>query len=489
MKKALFKFIAIIALFSLLFTSCKEKGTPLIVWRSITDQMVNPYGAYLYVRAKPDSLVFKGIHVLKIWSQIYDIRDTIILHSAGVVYSPDNPLPDLRESPKAFFVKDTNFVITDSLYDYYTVIDNLELDKGYYVRSFIIYSTTGGHVDTAYNQIVKRFSTSRPEDIWFVKQNLTAADARTEAVSFVINNTAYIGLGKNGLRLLRDFWKYLPDQDQWESVSQLPGAARYKAVAFVLNDTVYVGSGLIDLNDTLSFVGDFWKSYSLNFWQQIDYIDSSAERYDAIGFGALYNNQLVGFVALGKSYGIRDDIYMYNPGADADSSLYGAWFNIGNFPTESYGAAVVVYPNKEMVLVAAGKNDRGYVNKFYKYIPTTGEISEFTNDSFPGPPRYNAVVAFVKFTRDGDTHEMFYYGTGQNDTAYFNDWYAYDLTQDKWYVKSYIHQDFIVGPPRAGAVSFAIDKGVVQYGLSQRVFVYGGYTGDAYLNDVWEYLP
>ena len=84
---------------------------------------------------------------------------------------------------------------------------------------------------------------------------------------------------------------------------------------------------------------------------------------------------------------------------------------------------------------------------------------------------------------------MFYYGTGKNDTTYFNDWYAYDLNQEIWYKKSPIHEDFIIGSPRAGAVCFAVKKDQVQYGLNIRIFVLTGFNGDAYLNDVWEYLP
>ncbi len=491
MKKLFLIIFSLLLTLNLFFFSCKQQGNPYIVWRKITNQMINSYGGFTFFRADPDSTLYSGIHTAQILAKIYGINDTVAIIAYGHVFSIDNPQPTLRESSAdtRAVIKHDSIVLTASDTDF-VFIDTLEglvLDTSYYVRSFVIIRNLGGAIDTAYNQIISQFHTARPQDIWFVKRPFTMADARTEAVAFVINNKAYFGTGKNGLRLLNDFWHYDQNTDTWTNVANLPGPGRYKASAFVINDTAYVGLGLISMTDSTQFVGDFWKTYSMQFWQQIDSIDPTAERYDAVGFSAIYNHELKGFIAFGRSYGVRSDIYMYDPLLDVDSTLHGAWVNMGDIYPERYGAVAVTPPDKSFVVLGGGKNFSGYLSDFYIYYPTTG--TKIKLEDFPGPPRYDGVGAYVQFNRGGTTHEMFYYGTGQNDTVYYNDWYAYDLTQDRWYVKSYIHEDFIVGKPRSGAVSFVVTKAEVEYGLNIRVFVMTGYDGHNYLNDVWEYLP
>ena len=62
--------------------------------------------------------------------------------------------------------------------------------------------------------------------------------ARSEAVSFVINNLAYIGTGWDGLNTrFTDFWKYDPVGNVWSQVTSMPDStARSSAVAFAANN-------------------------------------------------------------------------------------------------------------------------------------------------------------------------------------------------------------------------------------------------------------
>src|SRR5260221_5095686 len=84
---------------------------------------------------------------------------------------------------------------------------------------------------------------------------------RDGAVSFVINNIAYVGTGYNASsnKVLQDFWKYDPSSDSWYPSASFPGEARTGAVAFSLNGIGYVGMGYNFLNGSNNPLSDFWK--------------------------------------------------------------------------------------------------------------------------------------------------------------------------------------------------------------------------------------
>ena len=67
--------------------------------------------------------------------------------------------------------------------------------------------------------------------------------ARSEAVSFVIGDSAYIATGYDGTYRLADLWQYNPALDSWRQKADLPGTPRSSAVAFPLNGKGYVGTG------------------------------------------------------------------------------------------------------------------------------------------------------------------------------------------------------------------------------------------------------
>jgi N-acetylneuraminic acid mutarotase len=66
---------------------------------------------------------------------------------------------------------------------------------------------------------------------------------RTGAVSFVINDTVYVGLGNDGDTYYKDFWKYSSESDQWLQIADFPGDARAYSQAFSVNGKGYVGLG------------------------------------------------------------------------------------------------------------------------------------------------------------------------------------------------------------------------------------------------------
>jgi hypothetical protein len=78
--------------------------------------------------------------------------------------------------------------------------------------------------------------------------------------SFVLNNKFYAGLGYNqgegGSTLTQALWSYDPVLNNWTISSHIPGGYRYNAVSFVINDKVYIGLGAnwsTRLNDFYEF--------------------------------------------------------------------------------------------------------------------------------------------------------------------------------------------------------------------------------------------
>src|SRR5882757_7633298 len=78
--------------------------------------------------------------------------------------------------------------------------------------------------------------------------------ARSEAVSFIIGNKAYICSGATRNGQLQDLWEYDADGRFWTRKANLPGAARSSAVGFVIGNKAYVGTGF----DGIGQLGDLW---------------------------------------------------------------------------------------------------------------------------------------------------------------------------------------------------------------------------------------
>ena len=81
--------------------------------------------------------------------------------------------------------------------------------------------------------------------------------ARSEAVSFVIGNFAYVGTGWDGLNTrYNDFWKYDPVNNIWSQVTSMPDSTdRSSAVAFATAGKGYVGTGYNGFN----YLSDFYE--------------------------------------------------------------------------------------------------------------------------------------------------------------------------------------------------------------------------------------
>jgi N-acetylneuraminic acid mutarotase len=262
---------------------------------------------------------------------------------------------------------------------------------------------------------------------------------RSEAVTFVINDTAYIGTGFDGTNRLADVWKYDAVKDGWTQVAQFPGIARSSAVAFVASGKGYVGTGF----DGVNKLKDMYQyDPASNTWtQKADFAGSA--RYDAVSFGILDK----GYLGTGFDGNYLKDFYVYDPNDDS-------WtLQPGFGGSKRMAAATFVYKNKGYVVT--GVNNGTPVNDFWVYDPSTtnwtalrqiANISADTyDDLYTDIIRSNAVAFTIA--------DKAFVTTGENGSILSTTW-EYDFTNDQW-----TSTQAYEGSPRTGAVSWSISLG------------------------------
>ena len=99
---------------------------------------------------------------------------------------------------------------------------------------------------------VWEYSTS--SDTWLQKSNFPGP-SRWGGVGISIDNTGYIGLGKNASQYHTDFWKYSQTADSWSFFADMPGEGRVRPFFFTTNQHSYIGGGL---NSRGYCMGDFY---------------------------------------------------------------------------------------------------------------------------------------------------------------------------------------------------------------------------------------
>ncbi len=507
MKKSTLKItFSLVLAFALIFQSCKKQGERYTIWRNITDNtMVNLYGAYMRLSALQDSMIFIGVSSAKVKGNLFNINDSLIVIKAGHCWSVYQN-PTLNDSRYSTF-DTTMFNQNDNEIEFVSYLKDLIIDTVYYVRTYaIIKNIATGRMDTAYNQVTTEFRTQLPEDVWFAR-NPFNGDNRTEAVSFVLHNTnpftlttedvVFVALGYNGLKLLNDLWQYDAQNDAWTQLATYKGQPRYRAMAFSILDTAYVGGGLrVYHSDDADIIQDDidgsiykYSDFLYNNWTRTDSIPKGQERYDAVGFSVYSTaaHMWYGYIGMGATNFPRKDFIAFNYNLQSPDTT--AWIGAGEYVYE-VTEAVAMGVDDDIAVIGGGHNPLTgeYFNDFYAYqfqiaaqgYEPLGGISDTV------PARADAVCGYIK---EGE-RQYFYFGTGYNDTAYFNDWYAYDFTTKKWMVRSYIHEDLNIAKPRKGAVSFTFEKQHVEFGTTKRIYVGLGEAKDgALLKDMWEYLP
>jgi N-acetylneuraminic acid mutarotase len=292
--------------------------------------------------------------------------------------------------------------------------------------------------------------------------------ARSEAVSFVIGDSAYIGTGFDGTNRLSDIWQYDPNLNSWRQKADFPGVARSSAVAFTVNNKGYVGTGYDGVNN----LKDFWQYDPVaNSWKRVADFGGSA-RYDAVGFAVLNK----GYVSTGYDGNYLKDLWVYDDGADS----WTQGISMGGFKRS--GAVAFVANNKAYICTGNNNGQTATVNDLWMFDPTatpnwtekrdiSNVSTETYDDGYTGITRTNA-VAFVM-------GNFAYLTTGNNGGVLTSTW-QYDIANDLWTSKTAFE-----GVPREGAVAFSInDSGYVLTGRSSNTpydDIYQFFPNEAYV--------
>lgn len=274
---------------------------------------------------------------------------------------------------------------------------------------------------------------------WVSKSDFNGVP-RSEAVTFVINDTAYLGTGSDGINRLSDMWAYDGVKNYWFQKADLP-VARQSAIAFTASGKGYVGTGLGP--DGITKLKDMWQYDPVtNSWTQKNDFAGTA-RYDAVGFGILDK----GYISTGFDDTWLKDFYQYDPVDDS-------WTLVPGFGGSKRMAAVA-FVYKDKAYICTGTNNGTAVNDFWEYDPATSawtELRQISNistdtydDTYTDIVRSNAVAFII-----GDKA---YLTTGENGALLATTW-EYDFATDQW-----TGTQAFEGVARTGAVAFTLSTG------------------------------
>ncbi|MDC1105158.1 kelch repeat-containing protein [Prolixibacteraceae bacterium] len=211
------------------------------------------------------------------WDGDYRLNDFYKYDTASGQWTPiDDFIGSPRNSAVAFTIGDNGFVGTgydgndqkdfykyDTQVQQWTKITSIIGSKRQGATAFVLnglgYVVTGYSNGQPSNDV---YAYDPTNDTWIEKRDLdwddneleNAAVMRRNAISFVMDGIAYVGLGfNNGIQ--NDIWAYNAEVDDWDEKEDFEGTARENALAFTLNNEGYIALGS---NGSYDF-DDIWK--------------------------------------------------------------------------------------------------------------------------------------------------------------------------------------------------------------------------------------
>lgn len=290
--------------------------------------------------------------------------------------------------------------------------------------------------------------------------------ARSQGVSFTINDTAFVGTGYDGPsrgNWLKDFCSYDAEKNTWTQRASLPDAAagRSSAVAFSISGKGYVGTGY---NGTVS-LNDFYEyDPAANAWTAKAAFPGTA-RYGAVGFAV----KTKGYIATGYDGNYLNDTWEYNPA----SNTWAARADVTNSKRMSASAFVIA----DKAYIVGGTNNLQQVNELSMYDADADAwtlkraVTNVSDDDYDNDYTSIAGTNSAIFVMSNKA----YLCTGTKSGSSSNVVWEYDAVNDLWDLK----QSF-EGVGRSGAVGF---------GIKSRGFVTTGASGSTPLSDTWEFQP
>jgi len=314
-------------------------------------------------------------------------------------------------------------------------------------------------------------------------------EARSGAVSFVINGNAFVGGGYNfaSNKWLSDFWRYDPLNDKWEKVADFPGIPRSNAVAFVLNNKGYVGSGTGDGHTGLSDFYEFDASVTdpstntIGQWKKT--ADCPASRYGGIGF-AVKGRAFIGSGIDAGGNSLKD-LWEYDQAGNA-------WIqrpDMGGVK-RAYGFVMII---NDYAYVGGGIDDGQVTNDFYRFdADAINSGSAWTAmNSLTGKDDKGKPIAQPKSRASAAAFaigDFGYLACGSYSaglTGVSSDLWQYDPSKDSWFqCSSFALSSPVSGAARNSTVSFVLTASSGQYG-----FLATGGNPVIQFDDTWKFDP
>lgn len=293
----------------------------------------------------------------------------------------------------------------------------------------------------------------------WIKKSDFEGRPRGSAISFVIGDKAYVGLGFNDDdddEYLKDFWVYNSGIDRWDRIADFPGLGRVAAVSFSINGKGYIGTGY----DGDNKLKDLWEyDPELDTWTQKDDFEGGP-RYKAVGFS------LGNYGYIGTGYGDdsvdKIDFYRFDPTAAPGSQ----WIKVQSIGGSKRRGATA-FTNNGKAYVCTGISNGTFLTDLWEYDPTadnwTKKNSLIEDDSWTILRQNSSSLVL-------DNKGYVFLG---EKTSTLSDVWEYDFSADTWVEKTNFE-----GAARTNAVAFTVGG---------KAIVATGQTGSYYLDDVWEF--
>lgn len=301
--------------------------------------------------------------------------------------------------------------------------------------------------------------------------------ARSESVSFVINNIAYAGTGRNPAALSTnnvygDFYALDPSKSGsgWLAVTPMPAAAgvRYGAVAFTINNKGYVcgGYGFVTSSANSTYLSDVWEfdpatptGTSVGSWKQVKSLPTPLSGAVA---GSLGN---IGLVGCGFDGTNNTNIFYQFDGTN--------WSTLANtYPGLQRAGAMSFVVNNQFYVVG-GTNNNIATNDVYAYSTSGGwALKRYLRSVSNSTESYDYSGVSRSLGVGFTVSDKGYVVVGGNTLT---SCYEYNPADDTWTLKNPF-----LGSSRNNAVAF----GIGNYG-----YVGLGYSGATRFNDFWRFAP
>ena len=243
-------------------------------------------------------------------------------------------------------------------------------------------------------------------DIWSVKSSFPS-EPRRDAISFVIDSFAYVGLGWNNVIDFTDFLRYNANTDVWDTLNSYPGIGNGNCFSASVKGKGYVGGGKLGTSGPA--FADFWEyNPSTDLWTVLGTLP-----FGNRGSGVSVQIDTLIYFGMGSD-GLTaySDLWAYDPIVDQ-------WTQLSDMPGEGRVEPVFFVANDKLVVGGGTAQDFNIVySDYFEYDPDL--------DS------WRALPGFCSGERSASAHFSInnkgYLVNGLDDTENIKDIWEFDPT-------------------------------------------------------------